>query len=207
MPSTPTITKAWTRQRGTRSSRTSTPTGTESAPPRARAPTTGCSSARPHPDYYGGLRNTIRWGGFDLTAFFQYSFGADIFNAMRWYADDGGYFFDNKFRDVLDDYWTPDNPNASQPRPSYYGTSGARYDSSRLLEDADYIRLGEVTLGYTLPDRFAAGDRRPAGAPLRGREEPLHLDGLLRLRPRSEQLRIERSGAGIAWARISTPTH
>ncbi len=110
----------------------------------------------PHPDYYGGFRNTIRWSGFDLTAFFQYSYGADIFNAMRWYADDGGYFFDNKFADVLDDYWTPDNPNASQPRPSYFGTSGARYDSSRLLEDADYMRLGEVTLGYMLPDRFAA---------------------------------------------------
>lgn len=113
----------------------------------------------PHPDYFGGLRNTIRVKGFDLTAFVEFSRGAEIFNAMREFADDGGYFFDNKFRDVLDDYWTPENPDASQPRPSYYGDSGARYTSSRWVEDASYIRLGEVTLGYNLPERLAAALR------------------------------------------------
>ncbi|HEX9886150.1 MAG TPA: TonB-dependent receptor [Longimicrobiales bacterium] len=109
----------------------------------------------PHPDYFGGLRNTVRWGGFDLTAFMEFSWGAEIVNAMREFADDGGYFYDNKFRDALDDYWTPDNQDASQPRPSYFGTSGARYSSSRWMEDASYIRLGEVTLGYRLPARMA----------------------------------------------------
>jgi hypothetical protein len=109
----------------------------------------------PHPDYFGGLRNTIRVGGFDLTAFVEFSLGAEIFNAMREFADDGGYFYDNKFRDVLDDYWTPENRDASQPRPSYYGESGARYTSSRWVEDASYFRLGEVTLGYRLPDAVA----------------------------------------------------
>ena len=40
----------------------------------------------PHPDYYGGFRNTLRWGGFDLMAFFQYSLGHEIYNGMRWYS-------------------------------------------------------------------------------------------------------------------------
>jgi TonB-linked SusC/RagA family outer membrane protein len=110
----------------------------------------------PHPDYYGGLRNALRWRGFDLTAFVEYSWGAEIYNAMREFSDDGGYFYDNKFRDVLDDYWTPDNPDASQPRPSYFGESGARYSSSRWMEDASYVRLGEVTVGYRLPEAVAA---------------------------------------------------
>ena len=110
----------------------------------------------PHPDYYGGLRNTLSMGGLDLTAFFEFSSGAMMMNAMREYADDGGYFYDNKFADVGVDYWTPTNTTATKPRPSYYGESGARYESSRWLEDASYIRLGEVTLGYTLPDRMAA---------------------------------------------------
>jgi TonB-linked SusC/RagA family outer membrane protein len=110
----------------------------------------------PHPDYFGGLRNSMRGFGFDVTAFFEFSFGAEIMNAMREYADDGGYFYDNKFADVGVDYWTPDNPTASKPRPSYWGTSGARYDSSRWMEDASYIRLGEVTVGYTFPSNIAA---------------------------------------------------
>jgi TonB-linked SusC/RagA family outer membrane protein len=110
----------------------------------------------PHPDYFGGFRNTVRVSGFDLGVFFEYSWGAEIFNAMREFSDDGGYFYDNKFRDALDDYWTPENTDASQPRPSYFGESGARYTSSRWMEDASYIRLGEVSLGYQLPESVAS---------------------------------------------------
>ncbi|MGD2124114.1 MAG: hypothetical protein PVJ76_20355, partial [Gemmatimonadota bacterium] len=43
-------------------------------------------------------------------------------------------------------------------------TSGARYESSRFIEDADYVRLGEVSLGYRLPaawiSRFGASSGR-----------------------------------------------
>ncbi len=109
----------------------------------------------PHPDYYGGMRNTLRWAGFDLTGFLQYSQGNKMFNGMREYSDAGGYFYDNKFVDVGNDYWTPDNPDASKPRPSYWGNSGAREESDRWLEDASYIRLQELTLGYTLPTSIA----------------------------------------------------
>jgi TonB-linked SusC/RagA family outer membrane protein len=105
----------------------------------------------PHPDYYGGIRNTLRYAGFDFTAFLQYSEGNSMFNGMREYSDAGGYFYDNKFADVGKDYWTPENTDASKPRPSYWGSSGAREESDRWLEDASYIRLQEVTLGYTLP--------------------------------------------------------
>ena len=108
----------------------------------------------PHPDYFGGLRNTIEWRGFSAVAFLEFSQGAEIINAMREFADDGGYFYDNKFRDVLD-YWTPENPDASDPRPSYFGESGARLPSSRWVEDGSYVRLGEVTVGYQIPASVA----------------------------------------------------
>jgi TonB-linked SusC/RagA family outer membrane protein len=109
----------------------------------------------PHPDYYGGLSNSVSFGSLDVSAFLEFSFGGEIYNAMRRFADDGGYYYDNKFVDVLD-YWTPENPNASNPRPSYFGRSGARLNSSRLLEDASYVRLQEVTVGYQLPQTLAA---------------------------------------------------
>jgi TonB-linked SusC/RagA family outer membrane protein len=110
----------------------------------------------PHPDYYGGFRNNLSFKGFDLTAFFQYSQGNSMFNGMREYSDAGGYFYDNKFKDVGVDYWTPENTDASKPRPSYWGNSGSREESDRWLEDASYIRLQELTLGYTLPSRLAS---------------------------------------------------
>jgi TonB-linked SusC/RagA family outer membrane protein len=108
----------------------------------------------PHPDYFGGLRNTLSFGAFDLSAFLEFSQGAEIYNAMRRFADDGGYYFDNKFGDVMD-YWTPDNPNASSPRPSYFGRSGARQNSSRFIEDASYLRLQDITFGFQLPASIA----------------------------------------------------
>jgi TonB-linked SusC/RagA family outer membrane protein len=108
----------------------------------------------PHPDYFGGLRNTLSWGAFDLSAFLEFSQGAEIYNAMRRFADDGGYYFDNKFGDVLD-YWTPENPNATSPRPSYFGDSGARLNSSRFVEDASYLRLQDITIGFRLPSSVA----------------------------------------------------
>ena len=48
------------------------------------------------------------------------------------------------------DYWTPDNPDAYFPRPSW-SNSGNRQTSTRYLQDASYVRLKNVMLGYSLP--------------------------------------------------------
>ena len=53
----------------------------------------------PHPDCFGGLSNTLSWRGFDLRAFLQFNQGNEIFNAIRIFSDDGGYYFDNKLKD------------------------------------------------------------------------------------------------------------
>lgn len=108
----------------------------------------------PHPDFTGGLTNTIRWGSFDLSAFLQFSYGADIFNAMRLFSDSGGWFLDNHFRDVLD-RWQQPGDQTDVPRASFNGASGAREISSRMLEDGSYLRIQEVTLGFDVPARFS----------------------------------------------------
>jgi TonB-linked SusC/RagA family outer membrane protein len=109
----------------------------------------------PHPDYFGGLRSNMSWHGFDLSAFVEYSRGAEIYNGMREYADDGGWFLDNKFAHVMD-YWKEPGDETDTPRPSYwYGDTGSLVQSSRFVEDGSYVRLQEVTLGYRLPGRLA----------------------------------------------------
>lgn len=109
----------------------------------------------PHPDYQGGITNTMNWRGFDLRAFVQFSQGAEVFNAIRVFADDGGRYADNKFADVLR-RWQKPGDITDQPRPSRRGLTGARVTSSRLIEDGSYVRIGEVTLGFALPQSWAA---------------------------------------------------
>jgi hypothetical protein len=95
----------------------------------------------PHPKYYGGVANTFSWKGFDLRSFIQFNQGNKIFNAIRVFADDGGYNFDNKFKDSYLKRWQKPGDIASEPRLSFDGTSGARDVSSRFIEDGSYVRL------------------------------------------------------------------
>lgn len=111
----------------------------------------------PHPTYFGGFTNRIAWKGLDLRAFLQFSQGNKVFNAIRVFADDGGYYFDNKLKDSYLTRWQKPGDKAQTPRLSYDGTSGSRDVSSRFVEDASYIRLQEITLGYRLPTLLRRG--------------------------------------------------
>lgn len=113
----------------------------------------------PHPRYFGGFSNSISWKGVEARAFIQFSQGASVFNAIRIFADDGGYYFDNKLKDSYDKRWRQPGDVAEQPRLSYDGVSGAREVSSRFVEDASYVRLQDVTVSYKLPARLVFGSR------------------------------------------------
>lgn len=102
----------------------------------------------PQPKYYGGLTNTMSFKGLDLRAFFQFSQGGKALNMVRIFSDDGGNSRDNKVKSVLN-RWQKPGDITNQPRMG--STGGARFLSSRFVEDASFVRLGEVTLGYRLP--------------------------------------------------------
>jgi TonB-linked SusC/RagA family outer membrane protein len=109
----------------------------------------------PQPKYYGGFTNTFTYRSLDVRGFLQFSQGNKVFNMMRIFTDDGGYSYDNKSTLELN-RWQKPGDITNEPRMSYDGTSGARVMSDRMVEDGSFIRLGEVTLGYHLPERFAA---------------------------------------------------
>ena len=104
----------------------------------------------PHPDYWGGLTNQFSWGRFELRGFLQFVQGQEIFNAISVFANDGGYYYDNKFKRALR-RWRQPGDITDEPRASFDGTSGADLISSRYFEDGSYVRLQEVTLRYNLP--------------------------------------------------------
>jgi len=109
----------------------------------------------PWPDFEGGLTNTLSYRGVDLTVFAQYSYGNDILNANRFYSDDFGSYDDNHTARALN-RWTPETPNASEPRAVYGDPNRNTRASDRFIEDGSYLRLKNVVLGYTLPDRMTS---------------------------------------------------
>jgi hypothetical protein len=109
----------------------------------------------PQPDFFGGLSNEFSLRGFSLRTFLQFSKGADIFNMMRLFTDDGGCTWDNMWAGSLD-RWQKPGDITNMPRMSYDCTSGADEISSRFLEDGSYLRIQEVTLSYRLPESLLA---------------------------------------------------
>lgn len=109
----------------------------------------------PNPKITGNFRNTFRFKNFDLSANLQFEEDKDLFNNSNAFGGASGSFIFNKFSNQLD-YWTPENTDTNIPRPRFGGQqSYNNQDSDRFIEDASYIRLKEVVLGYTVnPELF-----------------------------------------------------
>ncbi len=105
------------------------------------------------PNFFFGFTNNFFYKGFDLSIFIQGSYGNDVLNmnTLRLETVRG---FTNQTADVLN-RWTPENTNTDIPRATRSRNSPSqtamRSISSRLIEDGSYLRLKNLTLGYTLP--------------------------------------------------------
>lgn len=105
------------------------------------------------PIHTGGFTNNFEYKGIDLSVFFQWSYGNDIMNANRLFFESSN----NRSRE-LNQYatyanrWTPENPNSDIPAAT--NSSSNRVISSRIIEDGSYLRLKNVTLGYTFPAKL-----------------------------------------------------
>jgi hypothetical protein len=75
-----------------------------------------------------------------------------VLNMIRIFADDGGATTDNKTTHVLR-RWQKPGDVTDQPRMGR--NSGARFMSSRMIEDGSFVRLNELTLGWRVPARLA----------------------------------------------------
>lgn len=112
-------------------------------------------------DFFGGLENTFTFGGLSLNVFFQYDYGRTTWNASRYYhtAQDS----DNAATYVMEDAWQEPGDITYVPKHFEsgvvpFGSAYNQYSSTtRLQEDASYIRLKEVRLTYTLPSSFTEG--------------------------------------------------
>lgn len=124
----------------------------------------------PNPDFTFGVSNDFFFKSFDLSIFINGSYGNDVFSQVRRWTE-GDHFW-RAHASTLSDYArigltdnanaTPDlineasisevyiiNPETDMPRIG--GSNSNDRISDRFVEDGSYIRLRNLTLGYTLP--------------------------------------------------------
>lgn len=105
---------------------------------------------RGEPIHIGGFTNNFTYKAFDLSIFFQWSYGANILNLNRLMFETG--FNRRKELNQFESYshrWTDKNPNSDIP--SVNGGALNLLNSSRVVEDGSFLRLKTVSLGYTIP--------------------------------------------------------
>jgi TonB-linked SusC/RagA family outer membrane protein len=105
-----------------------------------------------HPDFYGGLSNTISMGRLDLNVFLNASVGNDVLNGAAINIRNVNTF-SNQTTDALN-RWTAQNTNTNTPRAN---ANRPREIYDVHVEDGSYLRLQQVSLGYRMPAGLIPG--------------------------------------------------
>ena len=108
----------------------------------------------PHPKLYGGINNSISYKNLSVSVFMNYATGYQLYNSARNLFSRSVPFVQN-FAEVAD-FWTPNNPSNTVPRPSQGGNTTflATRPSTRFLEDADFLRIKNISVSYNLPEKI-----------------------------------------------------
>ncbi|MCH5234409.1 MAG: TonB-dependent receptor [Muribaculaceae bacterium] len=131
----------------------------------------------PLPDFTFGFNNTFRWKGFDLNIFINGSYGNDVMNYLGINLTHMNSAWMNQLNKVNDRailaaidphkvytdgaWWYNDvenvrvqNPGTMIPRATTNDPNDNDRISSRYIEDGSYIRIKNITLGYTFPKKW-----------------------------------------------------
>jgi TonB-linked SusC/RagA family outer membrane protein len=100
------------------------------------------------PRFQGGLNTRVAYKGFDLTAIGAFKSGGTLISTLY---SSAGYLnmMSGRRNNVKIDYWTPENTDATYPKPGGL-TSGdnPKYGSTLGYFDASYLKIRTLSLGY-----------------------------------------------------------
>ena len=106
---------------------------------------------RRDPDWIGTLSTSFSWKGIDLSAELYASVGGTIYNKYLTSFETGGDMT-GKRNGLRRNYWTVNNPSNEAPAPNM--TQPPAYITALGYQDATYVRLRNVQIGYTFPKRL-----------------------------------------------------
>jgi TonB-linked SusC/RagA family outer membrane protein len=102
------------------------------------------------PKWSGGLTNRFEFKGFDLSFFLFGRFGNTILSGFH----RNQLQLAGRYQQIKVDYWTPNNPTNEFPRPKS-NQEFPVYNSSLFYYDGSFVKLRNVNIGYSLPNKFA----------------------------------------------------
>lgn len=132
---------------------------------------------RAQPKFFGGLSQQFGYKNFDLSIFLNFSYGNDVYNANK-LEFAGAYTPGANLLSIMNDRWhvidaqgnqvqrvissqvagiAPEELSALNPNPKYWQPvtgANAFYPQSFAIEDGSFIRINNLTLGYTLPGQL-----------------------------------------------------
>lgn len=110
----------------------------------------------PNPNFNYGLNIGLTYKNWDFNAFLYGVAGAEIYNNVRWYTDFFSSFLGSASSNTaVHNSWTPENPNAKAPIQETSGTfSTSNVPNSYFVENGSYLRLRNISIGYTLPKEW-----------------------------------------------------
>lgn len=127
----------------------------------------GYVAASAYPRVQGSLNLYANWKGFDIDMLWQGATGRTVSLTGQYTATGSEGIMDNTFLTkpfyhggnsplyLLENSWTPDNPDGEFPRPSITTVSSNNaFSSTFWYRDGSYLRLKTLQLGYTLPTKI-----------------------------------------------------
>lgn len=104
-----------------------------------------------NPKFFGGFDNTFTFAGFDLDIFVRYNVGNQIMNVTRQQLLRTDFL--NNSTEILNRWQNPGD-QTNVPRIAAGTSAFVNQDnsaSSRFVENGSFLRLQNISLGYTLP--------------------------------------------------------
>jgi TonB-linked SusC/RagA family outer membrane protein len=101
------------------------------------------------PKYYGGFSNTLTYKGFSVTADLFYNYGNYVSDGWVFYLIDGVDPLQEKYAINLQ-RWQKPGDITTVPKYVYGATNNSSSFSTRFLQKGDFMRLRNITIGYSL---------------------------------------------------------
>jgi TonB-linked SusC/RagA family outer membrane protein len=99
------------------------------------------------PPITGGFGSSLRYKNFDFSVFFNYAAKTTRVNNMEFFMQNPGFLQQGLNQDAGYTFWTKPGDIADVQSPLYQNNF-----SSRLIQDASWVRMRNITLSYTLPE-------------------------------------------------------
>ena len=102
-----------------------------------------------HEPINGGFGISGAWKGFSLKVDFSYVLGKYLLNNDAYYYANPNQFSGQNQNKMVTDFWTPYNKDAKFPD---WSTGAKMQFDTHVLENASFLRLKSLVLGYSLPE-------------------------------------------------------